>query len=948
MLRGSKNPLKDKENESGCPEQKEEPFFTPSRDQKSFKVTKSKPIRPSKKENFSDGNQTRAPKCALQCPKGPEEILGSPQGCDGSWQLPQSCFGGLSEPPLPWHTEEDFSSNDFSTPERDKVEGKADLGLCEQRKKPVDFAAVINAELGMAQESFGRRPTGTSPNSRKFRRRSTIGLRGSPENNTLIRYLAQQRSSRQKETFTQISPFKPANVRPLKDKIDAFQGSFESLQEAEGETGLPHLGELSQEKGSSQNKSPFKKQPNLQHWSENFTLGNRGAALKGNLSGNGTRRSRNELRICSILSPHRVGIVPDPATAKEWISEQQNPVKSLGAVVTGDTLEPGHVARFAQGDAVSELSPRKTGPMEDLSLGMLGGTQTPRTPLGPGNNLPSCDLSQSSSLLRSILKKTPGMELRDSLKEYPSSAIDRGGGESAAVSNRVKAFETLQTETSDTQSSKTPKKKKVTFGEDLSPEIFDQNLPANTPLRRGASPGCPQGQSPRAGPHLSEEPLPLLDFGWDEEGVEPLPEFLEDAVASEAPPPAENAEAAESDKPDMITTRSTKRKQCRAQAEGTAQGSSGDTNTENSKETKNPKRSKIQRQRNPSSTVPKKTQKTKYPVYGKRRKKKVKEPLYGERETASRKPLLSPIPEIPEVFSSMASPNSPKADTLFTEDAALGDARPGVSPLQAAGTSVTGLLEEAAAPCPGDPQGPPRGLDSAAEFSNVVPDAEDTSEYFQQGEDTPCERETKESSSLTEKEDLQGNFLTGLEILEQQDLQEATQRTKCPQKASVRGDPARRKRRSSQTFCFPPVENLEVEVADVPVSFYNVEEVLSAPQGRGREEGSLQGCSRSSRASAELRVRRSMRLSRDSLTQGLAWVQLPEEIPKQPPLAAAPKAARRSRSTSILAGTENVQVRKQNLLPLPAPGKENEGSAALPAAPGRGCRRRSLLEEITS
>lgn len=59
-------------------------------------------------------------------------------------------------------------------------------------------------------------------------------------------------------------------------------------------------------------------------------------------------------------------------------------------------------------------------------------------------------------------------------------------------------------------------------------------------------------------------------------------------------------------------------------------------------------------------------QKTKYPVYGKRRKKKVKRSLYGERETASKKPLLSPIPEIPEVFSSVASPNSPEADTLFT------------------------------------------------------------------------------------------------------------------------------------------------------------------------------------------------------------------------------------------------------------------------------------------
>ncbi|NXM64662.1 CDCA2 protein, partial [Illadopsis cleaveri] len=165
-------------------------------------------------------------------------------------------------------------------------------------------------------------------------------------------------------------------------------------------------------------------------------------------------------------------------------------------------------------DAASALSPRKAGTVEDL--GMLGGNQSPGTPLGSGN-IPSCDLSQSSSLLRSILKKTPGMELRDSPKadslrvsskvllEYPNSAIDRGGDESAAVSSCVKAFETLQTEPTDNQSSK---KKKVTFGEVLSPEIFDQDLPANTPLRRGASPGCPQGP----GPLLSEEPLPLLDF----------------------------------------------------------------------------------------------------------------------------------------------------------------------------------------------------------------------------------------------------------------------------------------------------------------------------------------------------------------------------------------------------------------------------------------------------
>ncbi|NXC86912.1 CDCA2 protein, partial [Cercotrichas coryphoeus] len=168
---------------------------------------------------------------------------------------------------------------------------------------------------------------------------STIGLRGSPENNSLIRFLAQQRSSRQKETFTQISPFQPANVRSLKDKIDAFQASFESLQESEGEPGLSHLGK----EAFSQDKAPLKKEPNLEQWNEKFILANRGAAWKENLSKNGSKNSRSELRICSTLSPVTV---TDPAAAKEWVYEQQNPIKSLETVLAGDTLEKGHGKRI--------------------------------------------------------------------------------------------------------------------------------------------------------------------------------------------------------------------------------------------------------------------------------------------------------------------------------------------------------------------------------------------------------------------------------------------------------------------------------------------------------------------------------------------------------------------------------------------------------------------------
>ncbi|RLV92970.1 hypothetical protein DV515_00013594 [Chloebia gouldiae] len=864
MFRGSKTPLKVKENESGCPEQKEEASLPPSRAQKSCKATKSKVIRPSKKENLTDGKQPWSPKRALECPRGPEENSCQPRGAGGGWQLPGGCPGALggdvlTEPPLPWHTKQDLSSsravplgNDFSTPERDEVEGKADFGLSDQRRKPVDFAAVISAEFGITQEGFGARPTGPSPTSLKFRRRSTIGLRGSPENNTLIRYLAQQRSSRQKEAFSQISPFKPANVRSLKDKIDAFQASFESLQEAEGEAGPSHLGEPSQQGGSSQNKAPSKKEPNLEQWSEKFMLGNSGAALKENLRANG---SRSELRICSILSPHRAVTGTDPAAAKVWVYEQQNPVKSLDTVGTGDTLETGH-------------------------------------------------------------------------------------------------------ETTDSQSFKTPKKKKVTFGEVLSPEIFDQSLPANTPLRRGASPGRSLGQSPGPRLGLSQEPLPSLDFGWDDEGIEPPPEFLEVSVAAEAPSSVEIAEVAETDKPD-ITTCSTKRK-CRAVAQGTDGSSSGATNPDNDKDTKNPRRSKTQRQKNPTTAAPKKTQKTKHSSYGKRRKKKVKKSLYGEREMASKKPLLSPIPEIPEVFSSVSSPDSPKTDALFTGGASWGDpaCRSTAQEPQAGGVPAWGLPAAALCPSPGlleeaaaTSSGPggsevPGSLESAPgtapQFSNAVPDAEgdfDTSDYFQQGKEILCEKEAKESSSLREKEELQGNLLSGLQILEQQDVQEGAQRAKCPQKDSVRDDPARRRRRrSSSAFYLPPVENLEITGADLAVCSYSVEEVLSVPQGR---EGPLQARRRRSSASAEVRVRRSMRLSGDAASKGLAWIQLPSEIPKQPPIPAAPKA-RRSSSTSILAGSENIHHREQSLLPLPAPGKENEGSARLAAAPGR--RWRGLSE----
>ncbi|NXY13841.1 CDCA2 protein, partial [Atrichornis clamosus] len=262
-------------------------------------------------------------------------------------------------------------------------------------------------------------------------------------------------------------------------------------------------------------------------------------------------------------------------------------------------------------DVFSDLNTKKVGFVEEPSLGMFDGSQAPVTPLRIGN-IPINDLTLSSSLLRSILKKTPMKQpmdspkvgsvlaLRLSLKMLLASTLGPFHPHPAAL------ISFLLTEPPESHSSQTPKKKKVTFGELLSPEIFDQALPANTPLRRGASPACPLVQSPCARPGLPAEPLPLLHLEWEDECVEPQQELLGGSVAAEAPSPVENAEAAETDKPDVITTRSSaKRKVSRAVSELPDGSSSGAPSTKNEKDTKNPRKDKIQRQKNPTSSVPK-------------------------------------------------------------------------------------------------------------------------------------------------------------------------------------------------------------------------------------------------------------------------------------------------------------------------------------------------------
>jgi hypothetical protein len=64
------------------------------------------------------------------------------------------------------------------------------------------------------------------------------------------------------------------------------------------------------------------------------------------------------------------------------------------------------------------------------------------------------------------------------------------------------------------------KRKRVTFGEDLSPEVFDESLPANTPLRKGGTPVRQRDLSSVSPLLLEQSPVPeqLLQPNFDDKG----------------------------------------------------------------------------------------------------------------------------------------------------------------------------------------------------------------------------------------------------------------------------------------------------------------------------------------------------------------------------------------------------------------------------------------------
>ncbi|KAJ8380224.1 hypothetical protein SKAU_G00010020 [Synaphobranchus kaupii] len=346
--------------------------------------------------------------------------------------------------------------------------------------KPLDFSQVTPSQLGISAESFVPSSQGKDKSrlsQLKLRRRSTVGARGSPETNSLIRYIAQQRQKTPPSTPQprQASPFFSCGSSTLKQKM----ASFQNIMEIE-ENPRP-----AEEKESDGHTSVGGKE----NW------GPQGCPIPAAPPCSKRRRTGPFQDIVlappaslDILSPRLTPGYPEQVEVGEVCTDEP----SYAELTSFETEEAVCWSPLFPGPRSSDrndvpFSPTHCSPAEARRQSWRTGPQSPCLPLTLG----PVDLGSSESLPSPSpfpLTTRPGETAADEVAEC--------AGNSAR-----------------------PKRKRVHFGVPLSPEFFDKRLPPSTPLQKGGTPahllasGGPQLRSLLKTPQKSALSLPQPDFG---------------------------------------------------------------------------------------------------------------------------------------------------------------------------------------------------------------------------------------------------------------------------------------------------------------------------------------------------------------------------------------------------------------------------------------------------
>ncbi|EHB14267.1 Cell division cycle-associated protein 2 [Heterocephalus glaber] len=572
----------------------------------------------------------------------------------------------------------------LETPQKHAADVTPKLCTPQTFKSPLNFSTVTVEQLGITPESFVKNSSGKSSFYRKkSRRRSAIGARGSPETNHLIRFMAQQRAlkSTEKSPLALGSPFQGSpglyrNVNSLRERISAFQSAFHS-KESEKMASCPETSEAE----GSEVTGLAKKEGQGGGWQPGFPAESSSKRRKissessskdglGHAGGSGvdpqTPRSSVDTRRAAGASLAPPEISPECRLSQSGCIAEWVPCPAVTEASNG--LEVADcVAGTGSGDAV----PLATPPTE------VSGTSVPE---GRSPPPPVCRREVSPTetfVLRSVLKKPCVKPSLDSLQEHHTNLCDDGMHPSL-TSNLLNCCKEQKAE--DQENCKVPtflnmrKRKRVTFGEELSPEVFDESLPANTPLRRGGTParqkdfGSLSLQLPEESP--VPEPLPQPDFdakGEDLENIEPLQisfaalspnksSISETLSGTDTFSSSNNQKKISSWKAGRLARTSNRRNQLTSVTEENV------SNLHNV-EAQPCKEKKVNRRKSQDTKYANRAVSKKKQVFKSGRKKKrkgkksVEKSLYGEREIASKKPLLSPIPELPE--GSEATPSVP-------------------------------------------------------------------------------------------------------------------------------------------------------------------------------------------------------------------------------------------------------------------------------------------------
>ncbi|XP_007120306.2 cell division cycle-associated protein 2 isoform X2 [Physeter macrocephalus] len=564
------------------------------------------------------------------------------------------------------------------TPHKPAAEVTPNRCMSDAFQSPLNFSTVTVEQLGITPESFVKNSSGKSSSYlKKSRRRSTVGVRGSPETNHLIRFIAQQRNlknaSLTKNSPCQGSPVLYRNVHSLREQISAFQSAFHSIKENEKMTDCP---EFSETEGEFKTTGSTKKESlgECQQCEFPANLSSKRQRISSPSSCDGKLTDAFGLQIHNVAAfpnTDRQCAVETSANLSEKSSESDLNLQS-GCLV-GEYPLLSELTEASSGIQVADSVEGRRSSVA-VSVDKFTEVSTDMAPEARSLVTPLCQRDVPSSetfVLRSVLKKPSAKLCLDSLQEHRDNLCD-GGTHPSLILNLANCCKERKVEGQ--ENCKVPdslnmrKRKRVTFGEDLSPEVFDESLPANTPLRKGETPVRKKDLSTLSPLLLEQSPAPegLLQPNFDDKGenlenIEPLQvsfaglsplsksSICETLSGTDTFASSNNHEKIASCKVGRATRTSNRRRSLISFSEESV------CNLFN-KEAQPCNEKKINRRKSQESkrvdrALPRKKQvlKSCRRKKAKGKKKSVQKSLYGERDIASKKPLLSPIPELPEV-----------------------------------------------------------------------------------------------------------------------------------------------------------------------------------------------------------------------------------------------------------------------------------------------------------